>query len=96
MAFWRDLSVIWLSLFCFVGMAIPLVILYFAIRGMNALHLKSYNLLRRVQAVSSKVPKQTEKLATQVSEPVIQLQKRAKRVASFLHSLRNELRSYGR
>ncbi len=96
MAFWRDLSVVWLSLFCFVGMAIPLVILYFAVRGMNALHDKSYHLLRRLQTVSSKVPRQAERIATQVSEPVVQVQKRVKRVESFLHALLNELRSYGR
>ncbi len=91
MAFWRDLSVIWLSLFCFVGMAIPLVVLYYAVRGMNALHSKSYNLLRHAQVVSSKVPRQTERIANRVSEPVIQLQKRAKRAESFLQSLLNEL-----
>ena len=88
LAFWRDLSIVWLSLFCFIGLALPLVILYFAVRGMNALHEKSYQLLLRAQAMSSQVPRQTERTAAQVSEPVIQFQKRVKRVETFIQSLR--------
>jgi len=87
LAFWRDLSVVWLSLFCFVGLAVPLVILYFAVRGMNALHGKSYQLLRQAQRTSRKLPAQTEQLANRVSEPVIQLQKRTKRLEAFFQSL---------
>jgi len=90
MAFWRDLSILWLSLFCFVGMVIPLVILYYAVRGMNALHEKSYHLLCRLQTASSNVPRQAEQISTQISEPVVQLQKRVKRAESFLHTLFNE------
>jgi hypothetical protein len=89
LAFWRDLSVVWLSLFCFVGMALPLVILYYAVRGMNALHGKTYQLLRRTQIISHRVPQQAERLAGQVSEPVIQLQKRVKRAETFIQSLIN-------
>jgi len=87
LAVWRDLSVVWLSFFCFVGLAMPLAILYFAVRGMNAFHAKSYHLLRRAQQTSSKLPVQTEQLANRVSEPVIQLQKRTKRVEAFFSSL---------
>ena len=87
LAFWRDLSVVWLSLFCFIGLAVPLAILYFAVRGMNALHEKSYHLLRQVQRTSSKLPTQTEQLANRVSEPVIQAQKRMKRIETFFAAL---------
>lgn len=87
LSFWRDLSVVWLSLFCFIGLAIPLAILYFAVRGMNALHDKSFQLLRRAQQTSHRIPKQTEQLANRVSEPVIALQKRTKRMEAFLDSL---------
>lgn len=87
LAFWRDLSVVWLSLFCFIGLALPLVILYFAVRGMNALHERSYHLLRQAQRTTGKIPAQTEQLANRVNEPVIQLQKRTKRIEAFFESL---------
>lgn len=87
LAFWRDLSVIWLSLFCFIGLAIPLVVLYFAVRGMNALHDSTYRLLLRAQSISHRVPAQTEQVAARVSEPVIQLQRQTTRVETFLKSL---------
>ena len=34
LAFWRNIAIVWLSLFCFVGLIIPLVIGYFAVRGL--------------------------------------------------------------
>lgn len=87
LAFWRDLSVVWLSLFCFVGLAVPLAILYFAVRGMNALHDKSYRLLRQAQRSAGKLPLQTEQVANRISEPVIRFQKRTRRIEAFFASL---------
>ncbi|MEZ4618328.1 MAG: hypothetical protein R2867_22825 [Caldilineaceae bacterium] len=87
LAFWRDLSVIWLSLFCFIGLVPPLAVLYLAVRGMNALHGKSYRWVRQAQGLSSHVPQQTKRAATKISEPVIQIQRRAKQVEAFFQSL---------
>jgi len=87
LAIWRDISIIWLSLFCFIGLAIPLVALFFVVRAMNALHDRSLHLLRQAQAMSRRVPVQTEQIADKVAEPVIKLQQQTKRVEVFLHSL---------
>ena len=89
-AFWRDLSVIWLSLFCFVMLIIPLAALYFVVRGMDWLHRKSYTLAKQTQGLSGTVRVQSVQISTKVSEPVIRLNVRAKRFESFLRNLRNE------
>lgn len=86
-AFWRDLSVIWLSLFCFVMLVIPLAALYFVVRGMDWLHRKSYTLAKQAQGLSGKVRVQSARVSTQVSEPVIRFNVRAKRFESFLRNL---------
>ncbi len=85
--FWRDVSIIWLSLFCFIGLAIPLVALFFVVRAMNTLHERSLHLLRQAQTMSRRVPVQTEQIADKVAEPVIKLQQQIKRAEVFLHSL---------
>lgn len=87
LALWRDLSVIWLSLFCFVGLAIPLVGLYFAVRGMNALHDMTYRLMRRTQRLSRQVPVQTDRAAAKVIDPLIRMQAQATRIETFVQSL---------
>lgn len=87
LAFWRDLSVIWLSLFCFIGLALPLAGLYFAVRGMNALHDRTYRLVRRTQQLSSQLPAQTEQVAAKVAAPVIRAEAHAKRIETFVQSL---------
>lgn len=87
LAFWRDLSVIWLSLFCFIGLALPLAILYFLVRGLHTLHENSAKLLQRTQAISQRASAQSEQMATQVREPFVSLQKRTKRLETFFQSL---------
>jgi len=86
-AFWRDLSVIWLSLFCFVMLLLPLGALYFIVRGMDWLHRKSYTLTKQAQGISARVRVQSERASIQVSEPVVRLSSRIKRFESFLRQL---------
>jgi hypothetical protein len=86
--FWRDLAVIWLSLFCLISLIPPLVVLYYAVRGMNSFHNLSYRWVRRARGISSQAPQQAARLAIQVSEPLIQMQQRTKRVEAFLRSFR--------
>lgn len=85
--FWRDLSVIWLSLFCFIGLLIPIAILYFVVRGMQALHNKVQPLFPKAQRISQVVRAQTDRLSQQVAEPVIQAHGRYARTRTWLQTL---------
>lgn len=86
-AFWRDISVIWLSLFCFIALIIPIAILYFAVRGMNALQAKVLPLFRKGQAFSGAVRTRTERISQQVAEPVIQINSRYTKTRTRLQKL---------
>lgn len=87
LAFWRDLSVIWLSLFCFIALVIPLVALYFAVRGMNALQRKVTPLVELAQKYSRIVRMETEKISNKVVEPIIQINGRYTKTITWLQSL---------
>ncbi len=86
-AFWRDISVIWLSLFCFVALVIPIVILYFAVRGMNFVQVKTHMLFQKAQGISRLVSVQTESISEKVAEPVIQAHSRFAKTRIWLQSL---------
>ena len=88
--FWRDLSIIWLSPLCFIGLAIPLVALYFMVRGMNWVHGKTSLLLQRAQGYSQLARQQTERIADNVSSRVVHIQGRVTRIETILSRLRNQ------
>jgi hypothetical protein len=86
-AFWRDVSLVWLSLLCFIGLVIPLAVVYFAVRGMNAAHTRLAPLLRRAQGYSQAMRNQSEALSYKVAEPVIQANLRITKVQTLLQTL---------
>jgi len=86
-SFWRDLSIIWLSLFCFIGLAIPLVAFYFMVRGMNALQARVVPLLRKTQDISHMVRLRTEQTSEQIATPIIHAQRRYTQTSTWLQKL---------
>lgn len=90
LAFWRNLAIIWLSLFCFIGLLIPLVIGYFAVRGLAVVPGKVRPLLRKVQGYSQIMQEQSEKAGQRVAAPVIQLHAQATKFQTILTKLRPE------
>jgi hypothetical protein len=84
LALWRDISIVWLSLFCFIGLAIPLVALYFMVRGINRVPAKFLSLLRRAQGYSRTMQRQSELMSYKISDPIIQVKKRATRLRTAL------------
>ncbi len=86
-AFWRDLSVVWLSLFCFIALVIPIVILYFVVRGMNYVQGKVHMLFQKAQGISRLVRVQTDRISDKVAEPVIQAHGRFAKTRTWLQSI---------
>ena len=83
----RDISIVWLSIQCFIMLLIPLVIFYFIVRGVNAAHNGLYGLLKRGQGYSHTLQNQTKNIGTQVSTPVIKLQRTIARVETIIEKL---------
>ncbi len=55
----RNISIIWLSLFCLVGLLPPVVILYFAVMGMNWVRRESKPIFQRARQGSDLVKRQS-------------------------------------
>jgi hypothetical protein len=85
--FWRDVSVVWLSLLCLIGLVIPLAVLYFAVRGLNRAHYATIALLRRGQRYSHSARLQSEELSERISGPLIHLNRQATRLRTALQQL---------
>lgn len=88
--FWRDLAVVWLSLFCFIGLLLPIAIFYFAVRGMNSLHGLTQRTLWRGQGLSSGARRQVTRVSAQVDEQAVRLQGRLKQVEATVRRLTPE------
>lgn len=86
---WRDISIVWLSLFCLIGLAIPLVALYFAVLGLNSLHQKTAGALRQGQIYSRQLRQQGDHLSRSVAEPVIRTSGKASRWRTVVERLWN-------
>ncbi len=91
LGFWRDLSVVLLCLEGFVLLLIPGAILFFAVKGMNALDRKLREVFPKVQGVFRQVNRVSRQVTDKVAAPVIkasattaQVQAMGRRTASLL------------
>jgi hypothetical protein len=71
LAFWRDVSIIWLSIQLFVLLAVPLAILFLAVKGMQFVHTKLPPIFHKAQDISNIVRTKTDEISHYVAAPVI-------------------------
>jgi len=69
--FWRNVSVVWISIHAFVLFLIPTVIAYFLVRGINWLLAKTQLGFSKAQGVSRRVNEKAEALSERIAMPVI-------------------------
>ena len=87
--FWRNLSVVWISIHLFLLCLVPLGIAFLAVQGMNWVLGGAQSGLERLQDASSQARAKTEETAAQVTTAVIQGQSKAKKSqATFRQLLR--------
>ena len=83
----RNLSLIWLSLLCFIALVPPLAILYFAVRGMDWVTKKVKPLLLKAHQGSDLVQEQVESYSNQAARPLIRLKGEAQRWQKMISAL---------
>lgn len=93
LSFWRDVSIVWLSLLCFIGLIIPLAAFYFAVRGLDSAHRKSASLLRQTQGYSRAMRRESEVISERVATPVIRTHSQFVRIRSTVQRLWRDRRS---
>ena len=74
----RNISIIWLSLFCLVGLLPPVVILYFAVMGMNWVRRESKPIFQRARQGSDLVKSKVDDYSNVAINPLIVLKRRAR------------------
>lgn len=82
--FWANVSAVWLSLLCFIGLLIPLVAAYFAIRGMHFVLEKSRSAMATAQDYSRLVRHRTDTLSRRVATPVIKAERKAAEIDTVI------------
>ena len=85
--FWRNLSVVWISLFFFLICLVPLAVAFLAVHGMRKVLSGAQSNLERLQDASSKARAKTEETAAQVTSAVIQGQSKAEKSQATLKQL---------
>jgi hypothetical protein len=93
LAFWRDVSVVWLSFLCFIGLLIPLAAVLFAVKGMHVAVDRTPRYLRQAQRYSRLMRDSTDRGSRQVTEQVIRSQTAATRFQTRFHRIVRTIRS---
>ena len=75
----RNISLIWLSLLCFIALAPPLLILFFMVRGLNWVTAKARPIFRRAREGSETVQQQVERYSVLAANPLIRLKGQERR-----------------
>lgn len=87
LAFWRDVSIVWLALQSFILLIVPLAISYFAVRGMRYVLAKLPPLFHQAQTFSSKARNKTEDVCDQIASPLISAHSRAEETKTVFDQL---------
>jgi hypothetical protein len=77
---------VWLSLFCFIALAPPIVLLYFAVRGMNRVNRQAPLLLQKAQQLQRNAADKVVTASDHVVAPVIRIQRGSTRLRRSLNA----------
>ena len=87
LAFWRDISIVFLAIQTFILSIIPLVLLYFAVRGLNFVHMRLPRYLFRAQDISKLVRTRTESMSERIADPLVRAEGERTRATTTLKTL---------
>lgn len=85
--FWRNLSVVWISIFFFLLCLVPLAVAFLAVQGMRKVLGGAQSGLENLQNASSQARAKTEQTAAKVTSAVIQGQSKGERAQATLKQL---------
>lgn len=86
-SFWADVSVVFLAIETFFLLLIPLVAFYFAVRGLNFLHIRLPGVMSKAQGISRQVRLKTEAASQRVVDPVVRVERERIKAEAAMKSL---------
>lgn len=87
LAFWRDLAIIFLAVEAMILLIFLLVPFYFAVRGLNAVHVRLPGYFAKAQGISRNVRVKTAGASEHVSAPLLRAQRGATKAEAAAHIL---------
>jgi uncharacterized protein YpmB len=84
LAFWRNVSIVWLILFALVFTVVPGVIFYFCVRGMNVVLRKTETGLKVAQKYSGLTRQVVVTNSDVVADKVLKARMQATKVTTFV------------
>ena len=90
LAFWADISVVWLSLLFFIFALIPLTIFYFAVRGMNIVNNRGQGFMRKAQSVSKTARERTVSVSDKIADPIVRTQGKVTKAETVVRKLASD------
>ena len=85
--FWSNIAVVWLALLCFATLLVPMIALYFVIRGLTFAQDQSHIWLEKAQQQTGKVRQQTDQASERVAAPLLNAQAKTASVDRFVRSI---------
>lgn len=85
--FWTDVSIVFLAIETSILLIIPLVVLYFAVRGLNFLHIRLPRVLFRAQDISKEMRIRTEAMSERVVDPMVKADRESTRATTTVTAL---------
>lgn len=87
LSFWTAVSIIWLSLLAFIMGIVPMVLLYFAVRGMTIVNRRLPRYFKLGQYYSGLMRDQTYKYSAKLADPMVRTYGEANRVQTVVRAL---------
>ena len=87
LSLWRDISIVWLSILCLIGLVIPLALSYFAVIAMHRVLNIVPSYLERAQHLSASVHSKTILVSQNAAQPVVQAERQVARLITIWHTL---------
>jgi len=87
LAFWADVSAVWLSILCFIGLVVAVVASIFAVKGMHTVVDRTPKLLRQAQGYSRIARTQVDAVSNRIADPMIQAHSQSRRASTFMSRL---------
>ena len=85
--FWSNIAVVWLALLCFATLLVPIVALYFMIRGLTMAQDHSRILFEKAQKQTGTMRTKTDQVSERIASPLLNMQVRSARFGSFVRTL---------
>lgn len=91
LATWRDIAIVFLAIQAFILTLVPLVAVYFLVRGVNIAGGVLPGYMKRAQSFTSAVRLRTDQTSDQIAKPILKMRNHGARVETIVRSFSSEV-----